>query len=526
MKTYLISVLAVLSISFNLNQTVPKKDHFKWAPDKDIKKQLLLTVWSFQISDPSGIREFASYAENLGFDGLDLCVTWKTFEKEKGVYDWSWLDKCLEVLSEYDLNLSLSILFWTEDMQWARNLNLQQDPEGNIVMFDETRGPGLCYNDPDNLEIISRTVKAFASHCNENFTGNIVRFHARTSCHGELEYSPIGDIDFSPVALEKFHDFLVRRFVNIEALNQAYRTDFTGWEALNSFAIMEILSRSRYDWNNFKQETIIALSRRIADSYKSVNPNIPVAIQVGSIWDYGAAARRGVFDGYLISRDVDILHIDDAPSYPHYFSIDMASSLAPDRIISMEIDGAWRFQMFPDRDVPKEYLKQAKESGESGVTLLNTANWEIPHLEEWGGSLLSKFRNEFMDAEPRQPARTDRAIFVNTADMISREPSSGLDKFLLDLHKYLSENGKQRVRFVSDGMILENPEVLEDLTDGLYLGNYKDLRLNPVIAGILARSNCRVYSKLSIPVITDPYGNKLDPYIENALLEKMENVFF
>jgi len=35
------------------------------------------------------------------------------------------------------------------------------------------------------------------------------------------------------------------------------------------------------------------------------HPDIPVAIQAGSIWDYVAAAMRGVFDGYLISRDVD-----------------------------------------------------------------------------------------------------------------------------------------------------------------------------------------------------------------------------
>lgn len=484
-------------------------------------KHLNLTVWAWQVSDPELCNEYASYAKNLGFDGIDFCVTWRFIEKERGEYEWTWLDRCLDIFVENGLNLSLSLMFWSQDLAWTQNLCFQQNENGKVFQYDADRGPGLCYNDPQNLEIIYNTTRAFATHCIQRYPDKIERFHARTSCYGELEYSPVEDLDFSPPAISGFLAYLQDKFKTVEEFNKAYRLNVASLEETNTIPFSTLIYRTRYDWRNFKQKTLIELSAGISQAFKSVAPEVPVAIQVGSIWDQAAASLRGVFDGYLISRDVDILHIDDGPSYPHYFSIDMASSLAPDRIISMEIDGAWQIQMFPERDIPGEYLNQAKQSGESGVILLNTANWQTEQLKEWGGSLLSLYKNAFLNAIPRKPVSPVRAIFVNTSDMTSRDPSMGLDAFLLDIHTELSENGKYRVRFVSEGMLLANPGILNELKNGLYLGNYTDIRITPEMARLLISATCPIYGAISKPLLMDPYGNELDQEIEDGLMSRI-----
>lgn len=494
--------------------------------EKSERKNLNFTVWSFQVPDPNQCRDYALFAKKYGFDGIDFCVTWKYIENEKGVYDWTYLDKCLDIFIEQGMTLSLSLMFWTGDMDWTNNLSFQQTMDGNVYKFDELRGPGLCYNDLINLEIINNSVKEFAKHTYERYSDKIERYHARTSCYGELEYSPVEDLDYSPVAVNAFYEYLANRFDNIEQFNNVYNLNIKSWDDLKETPISNIVNITKFDWKSFKQKTIIELNKGIVQAFKSVAPEIPVAIQIGSMWDHNAADKRGVFDGYLISRDVDVLHIDDGPFYPHYLSIDMASSLASDKLISVEIDGAWQIETFTEKDVAGAYLNQAERCGESGVAYLNTANWDIGQMITWGENLLAKYHDTYYKAYERKIAPSDRAILVNTTDMIANNPSKGLDVFLSDVYNGLSENGKLRVRFISDSMILDNPSILGDLKSGLYLGRYKSIHLNPEVAKILAESDCTLYNVVAKPILLDPYGNDLDNDIREAIWSKMKRYSF
>jgi len=490
-------------------------------------RQLFFTVWT---SSPEECREYARLAKNLGFDGIDFVVNWDKFEPQEGVFDWKYLDECLAIFRAQNLKLSLSAMFWVNNLPWAQKLNMQQHENGETYFFEklspnpeDKRGPNLSYNDPRNLFLIERALREFARHANQKHGDAIVRFHARTSHYGELEYTPLGQqVDFSPLAIGAFKNFLRREYSQagwggLAAFNRNYKTSLANWNALDALPIGEVLARSTYDWQRFRQHTVLGLSRVVARGLRAGAPDKMVALQIGAVWDEAAATARGAYDPYLLSRDVDILHTDDAPGWPHDFSLDLISSIASDRLTAMELSAVTKSD---GNDLVNGYLRQLRMGGESNLTFVNTANWSPDQIEKWTPRLLSQYRPLFVEAVRHSEARRDRAILFNTADFLVRK--QGLDKLLLGTYQKLGDNGQKRVRFVTDSMILQKPLLLRGLKSGLYLGAADSFSFDARIAQVLARANCALHVEgKSAPKFRDPFGNRLEGNVEATLLKNI-----
>lgn len=479
---------------------------------------LYLSVWSFQIGNPEDCREYAKLAKELGFDGIGFIVTWDRIELNKDQFDFYWLDKCLDIFTSYGLKLALGLMFWTGYISWRADLCLQQTADGSTYIFDNQRGSMVCLNDEATLLQVHDALSAWAEHTMQRYGPSIVKYSAHFSVYGEVEYSPVdAAIDYSPSEQRAFRAYMRARAGGLDAINRDYELRLANWDEFEALPIKQLLTHSDYDWQLFRQQTLIKINQLVSGTIHAVAPDKLVAMQVGSVWDTAAATLRGVFDPYLISRDVDVLHIDDAPGWPHDFSCDLTESMIPDRLLAQELDGAQHTQAIPDL-----YLRQARMTGEAGVTIMNTANWSPATIKQWSAALFSKYRALFKEAAVRQLAPRDRAILYNTADFISRQQRSPQDVVLGGTYSKLSQGGKLRVRFISDSMILANPLILDELSAGLYLGRESTMRFDPRVAEILAKASCPLYFEGIKPKLTDPFGHPLAPEVEQQLLTRMQ----
>lgn len=350
-------------------------------------RRLFFTVWTTTVEQ---VREYAPLIKKLGFDGVDFVVTWNRFEPQEGVFDWTYVDQCLDIFTSYGLKLSLSAMFWPSDLAWAQSLEMQRDQSGAIYRYEELtgnpadrHGSNLCFNDARNLAIIARSLRAFARHTHQKYGRFVARYHARTSHFGELEYTPGVPLDFSPISLAAFRDYLRESYGRnggLEVFNRNYELKLTAWQALENVPVAALLARSSFDWQGFRLQTLREVIRVTSRALKAGAPGKLVALQVGSLWDESAARLRATFDPFLISRDIDILHTDDSHGWPHAFSFDLQTSLAPDRLHATEINGITS----PDTSaLAQDFERQARSGGGASLTFLNTANWQPAQMREW-----------------------------------------------------------------------------------------------------------------------------------------------
>ena len=195
----------------------------------------------------------------------------------------------------------------------------------------------------------------------------------------------------------------------------------------------------------------------------------------------------------------------------------MAESLAPGRLIGAELDGAQHTRAIPDL-----YLRQARMTGASGATIMNTANWSWQALIERREQLFSQYPALFKQSQVRPLAPQDRAIFYNTADFISRGPRVAQDLALGGAYRALGNDGALRVRFITDSMLLENPAILDELTAGLFLGYGTSMHFDVRVAEILAKSSCPLYAENIRMSLKDPYGHPLPGDLGERLLARMQ----
>jgi hypothetical protein len=476
-------------------------------------------LWSWQISSPELAQEYTTLIKESDFDGIDFCVLWNDFEPEQNNFKWDYLDSILDVFIKNDMNLSLSIMFWTGDLAWKDSLDFQETINGTTYIYDEQRGPSICLSSQKNIKIIENTIQAFASHCNEKYKQYITRWHIRTSGYGVLEYTPVIDLDYSKPSMEAFYNYLFEKYEDVFVFNSDYGFDLASWDEKKEIDYLTLTDTCIYDWKMFKQQTIINIAKLSIDIFKTANDKIPVAVQTGSFWDTMASVFRGVFDPYTVAAETnaDIIHISDAPEWPHYFSIDLVSSTT-NKMIAMEMDGAWQGE-----GVYNSYLQQASISGESGVKYLNTANWEKDQIEKYSQTYLSHYKDLFTAAAPRSEADQTKVILVNTLDFIMKKPPVDLYQLYKNAYKVMTGSENKKIRFITDTQIIKNPGLLDNIKE-IHLGLLDDINYMYDELGILlADSDCRIIDdKNGQPNFLNQFQKPLDNNIQEKLREKIK----
>ncbi len=435
------------------------------------EKHVNFSFWDWQVATPSDARRLASLVKEMGYTGVDFTFRWTSIEYDKDEYYFDYVDDILDEFDKKDLFISTSLMFWSINIPWHEEIEWQKLSDGTIYDFSG-RGASPSFSHAPTVEKMLNAFKAFATHINTRYEGRVTRIHARTSQYGELEYfCGSGMLDYGQPAMDAFVEYLKDGYGTVSALLEKTKVSksFTSWETLSEAEPQELSELFYFDWQMFRQREALNLSALFDDALEEINPDIPFALQVGSLWDAAAATLRGVFDPYLASKACDILHTDDGPGFPHAFSIDLTSVTGGVEYAS-EIDGFWHptIQALVNQGDKSlsPYVTQAREMGRSGIKYLNTANWSLKEMQDYQTPLTS-YVSQFLLAEERSPHDASIAILINTVDFIYK--ARAMDALLLQTYNSLSENGTKKVRFVTDTQLIENPQLLNGIQK-LYIG--------------------------------------------------------
>ena len=479
-----------------------------------------ITLFSWQVPSKEYAEKYCAEIKKCGFDCVEFVVLWSDIEPEQGKFSFKQTDEVLDVFTENGLKISLSLLFWSERLDWKDKLDYQMTADGEIFRYDDTRGSFLALNSQNNLAVIANTLAYFAAHFSDRYKDSLASWSIRTDCFAKMEYSSVADLDFSPSAMAAFIEFLESKYITADLFNKYFKTEIESFESLAVMGKTELRDLCEYDWKLFKQQTLTDVTNLYTEIFRIADPSIPVALQISSFWDTSAAFYRGFFDPYFVSREtsVDIIQITDSPTWPHDFSVDLLTSLS-DKKISMETDGSWQGEkMFTD------YLTQVELSAKSGVTVIQTVNWELEDIEKSGATYLAKFKDLYKNAEQRKDYDETDVILVNTLDFLLKEPPQDLHDLYYYAYKNMTGSSNRKVRFITDTQIIEDPTILDNVKK-IHLGELDDvMHMRDEVGKQLAeRDIILVDDHNEQPNFINEFGEPLKEEIQVELRRKLKN---
>ncbi|TET35684.1 MAG: beta-galactosidase [Anaerolineales bacterium] len=144
---------------------------------------------------------------------------WSRFEPSEGNYDFGWLDRAIEILSDREIRIVLgtptaSAPPWVmaKSPEMFRML-----PNGSRVPYGHRRE--YCPNNPTYIDLSKRIVSALAEHYAE-----------RLEITGWQIDNEFGDRCYCPICAAAFHAWLRDRYGTLPILNQVWGTAFWSHE--------------------------------------------------------------------------------------------------------------------------------------------------------------------------------------------------------------------------------------------------------------------------------------------------------
>ena len=211
---------------------------------------------------------------------------------------------------------------WLFDQTKARQRRNPDDP----TVFD--RQPSL--SDPAWLATIEARLAGIAR------SQALYRplFHNLADESGIADLAAAWDFDLSPASLEAMRAWLKERHGSLPALNRAWGTDFTTWEAVTPALTRDALRSDAAvpSWMEFKAWMDVAFARAVRAGTKAIHRGDPEAL---SALEGAQAPGWGGYDYGQLAPAVDAMEIYDSGN-----AIEIARSLNPDLRVLVTCFGA------------------------------------------------------------------------------------------------------------------------------------------------------------------------------------------
>lgn len=210
MKTMFPLLLCALLISLGLQAQT------KWFNDKDLT---LTGVYYYpeHWDESQWERDFRQMHE-LGFEFTHFAeFAWAQLEPEEGRYDFTWLDKAVELAAKYDLKVVMCTSTATPPVWLSRKYPEVLIRYEDGAIRDHGSRQHASFTSKVYRELAYRMIEELARHYGDD--PRIIGW--------QLDNEPMVQYDFSPKAEEAFREYLRESYNNdIQALNKAWGTAF------------------------------------------------------------------------------------------------------------------------------------------------------------------------------------------------------------------------------------------------------------------------------------------------------------
>ena len=276
-----------------------KPHEFEDNPDIKAKEHALVTgafphyfygtlmPWK---AEPKMVEIFSSI-KPFQFDFLEYGYEPKKINRQEGKFDWKTLDRGIKLFNKFGYPLSIQVNFGTmkawplmEKFSWIPG----KYPESEIkeMLLRNDRGEALWRSGfhsvlniwhPVILKYEKDWMEALGKHCQNQ---NIAIYELFNEMGLTTNKRPAG---FGKYAQISFHDYLKKKYGNIESLNKKLGTSFTDFDAIalpsgDSYQKGNIPIGLIYEFERFRKESLVNYMKDMIAELRKADPNTGHAI--------------------------------------------------------------------------------------------------------------------------------------------------------------------------------------------------------------------------------------------------------
>lgn len=234
---------------------------------------------------------------------------WAKIEPEEELYDFSWLDSVIDILSKYNIKVILGTPT-AAPPKWLIDKYpdiLPVDRNGIILGFGSRRH--YCPNNPNYHEYTKKIVKAMAEHYKNNL--NVLGWQI------DNEFGGHNSVCYCDNCLKEFRKWLKEKYKTIENLNDSWGTIFWS-QTYNDFNNIIIPRRAVTSHN---PSLLLDYKRFMSDSfvkYQKIQIDLIRRIIPAAVVTHNFMGLFNQIDYYDLAHDLDFVSWDNYPV--HHFN--------------------------------------------------------------------------------------------------------------------------------------------------------------------------------------------------------------
>lgn len=264
--------------------------------------------------------EDARLMREAGVNLVSLPVfSWPQLEVAPGVYEWGWLDRVLEILSDAGIRIDLATATATPPAWLVRSHPemLPWNEDGQRLEFGSRQA--YCPSSPVWREHVARMTRAMAERYGEH--PGLALWHVSN------EYGDHVSRCWCPESARHFRRWLEARYDGLDGLNAAWGVNvwgqrYTAWDQIEPprRATGPINPTQLLDFERFSSDALLELFQLEIDVLREVTPEIAVTTNFMSLlrdldyWDFAAVEDLVTDDAYPDPAD-PLAHVPAALNY-------------------------------------------------------------------------------------------------------------------------------------------------------------------------------------------------------------------
>lgn len=275
----------------------------------------------------AALHNYAPLAKVLGFNGIEMYVRWSMLEpKHEGVFDFSYYDKMVAKLQEYDLKWFPLLIIGSEYAlpEWFA---ASEENVGFVCLEHGVGNEIQSIWSPYHPRHVERVLKAFGDHYEPTKTLLGVRL-GPSGNYGESQYPAggnwprpgrtmhihIGMWSADPYGVADYRATLQRRYGNIGALNTAWGQQHESFNGIPMPLPVQILSkRQRIDFMSWYTDSMTEWCEYWALEARKAMPNTPMYqssggwgfVEAGTSYSGQTKSMRLVDGGIRLTNETD-----------------------------------------------------------------------------------------------------------------------------------------------------------------------------------------------------------------------------
>ncbi len=454
---------------------------------------------SFSLLNVSDDESYISMMEKFAAAGVNsflLNVNWDRIHRTKvDNANWAQLDKQVALAERLGCKVMLKV--WVARHDDAGGWWPEQTRPISGDGFKRGLLGGFSLSDAKAVEEANAFIREVMEHFKpKQQAGQILWVTVANTNASEIGYTVDGfdpekkentvqTFDYSQPSILAFQGWVQAKYSTLANTNKAWGSDYSRFSDIyppytKNQPWSAHLGKIGLDWYLFRHWALRNVITTYRKTVREVDPTYRYYQDMGSCYD-GMSNVRATLAFKDLCKDTDGLKVNDAPTYPHRFAMDLIRSNLPGKIIGNEVE-----RISPDY---RWYWKdQIDQSFEHGADWVNIFGFYENNLDEIGG-ILREMSAKWLEA-PKQIISTSQTITYTLSDVITQGTSQAQTKWQLEYA-------------VSRKPI--NVILLEDLLGETTIGNLPPVVKTP-LASQQASANNRFEYEIPKETFTDPDG--------------------